>query len=266
MIKRTLFAIPALVLLVSSVYFGGLFARIVVAAVGVLCMHEMLGMVSAGSKPLRAVAYGFAALSFPAFNYAGGFAGIAMLFILSAVVIFTIIVLKDRDAKDGFMTVFSIAYPGMFYAFLIALSCVGDINAFRFLMIIVFASAVITDSFAYFTGMLIGRHKLAPSISPKKTVEGAIGGTFFGICAVYMFGFFGQGAFGVNIPAYWYLALGAVLSILAQIGDLAASKIKRHYGVKDFGRIMGTHGGAMDRLDSMLFVVPAVYAFYGFVV
>jgi phosphatidate cytidylyltransferase len=120
----------------------------------------------------------------------------------------------------------------------------------------------VTDSFAYFTGRLIGKHKLAESISPKKTVEGAAGGAVFGIAAVYLFGYFGQEAFGVDIPVYWYAILGALLTALSQLGDLAASKIKRYFNAKDFGKIMGAHGGMMDRLDSMLFVVPAVYGFY----
>lgn len=265
MIKRTLFAIPALGLLVSVVYFGGLFAKIVVTAAGVLCMHEMLKVVSERSRPLKAVPYAFAALSFPVYEYAGGITGVALLFALSVMVIFTILVIKSRDAYDGFITVFSLAYPGLFFAFIIGITCIDDLSAYRFLMIIAFASAVITDSFAYFTGMLIGRHKLAESVSPKKTVEGAVGGAFFGIVAVCAFGHFGQGVFDIDISSWWYLALGAVLTLLAQIGDLAASKIKRYYGVKDFGRIMGAHGGAMDRLDSMLFIAPAVYAFYGII-
>lgn len=263
MIKRTLIAIPALALLFSAVYFGGLFAKITVAAAGVLCMHEMLKATSERSRPFKFIAYAFAVLSYPAYEYAGGFSGIAILFVLSVAAVFTMLVIFGRDAHDGYMTVFSLSYPGMFYAFLIAITCVPDLNAYRLLMIIAFGSAVVTDSFAYFTGMLIGRRKLAESISPKKTVEGAAGGALFGTAAVLAFGYFGQSAFGINAPVYWYAILGAALTVLAQLGDLAASKVKRYYGVKDFGRIMGAHGGAMDRLDSMLFVVPAVYAFYG---
>lgn len=262
MIKRTLFAIPALALLVSAVYFGGLFAKITIAAAGMLLMHEMLKAVSERSRPFKFLGYSFAVLLYPAYEFAGGFTGVAMLFVLLVAAVFAMFVIFGRDAHDGFMTAFALAYPGMFYAFLIAITCIADINAYRFLMIIAFGSAVVTDSFAYFTGMLIGRHKLAESISPKKTVEGAAGGALFGTAAVVIFGYFGQSAFGINMPVYLYLIFGVALTVLAQLGDLAASKIKRYYGLKDFGRIMGAHGGAMDRLDSMLFVAPAVYAFY----
>ncbi len=262
MLKRTLFAIPALALLISVIYFGGLYAKIAVSAVSLLCMHEMLGMLAADSKPFRVIAYVFAALLYPAYDYLGGFTGAAVLFLAAVMAVLIALILLGRSAKDGAMSVFSLAYPGMFYLFLIAVVCIPAIDVYRFLMIIAFGSAVITDSFAYFTGRLIGRHKLAESISPKKTVEGAIGGAVFGILGVYMFGYFGQEAFGVSIPEYWYLILGALLTVLGQIGDLAASKIKRFFGAKDFGRIMGAHGGAMDRLDSMLFIVPAVYGFY----
>ena len=261
MLKRVLFSIPALALLFSVVYFYGLYSQIVVAAVGVLCMHEMMNTVSARAKPVRAAGYAFAALALPAYIF-GGFAGIAALFLLAVMAVFVVLIFWERETEDGIVTVFSMAYPGMFYVFLIAIPCETPSLAAQFLMIMAFITAIFTDSFAYFTGRLIGRHKLAENISPKKTVEGAAGGAFFGICAVYMFGYFGQDVFGVHIEPYWYLVLGFVLTALAQMGDLTASKVKRKFGVKDYGRIMGEHGGAMDRLDSVLFIAPAVLAFY----
>ncbi len=261
MLRRILYAIPALSLLFLVVYFHGLYSQIVVAAVGVLCMHEMLGTVAVKARPIRSVGYGFAVLTLPAY-YFGEFAGVIALFLLSVVSVFVVMVLRDRSIDDGVLTVFSIAYPGMFYVLLIALFCIQPGSVSQFMVLMAFIAAIITDSFAYFTGRLIGRHKLAESISPKKTVEGAIGGAFFGICAVYMFGYFGQDAFGVYIEPFWYLVLGLVLTVFAQVGDLVASKIKRKFGVKDYGKIMGEHGGAMDRLDSVIFMAPAVLVFY----
>jgi phosphatidate cytidylyltransferase len=97
-------------------------------------------------------------------------------------------------------------------------------------------------------------------------VEGAVCGTVFGAAAVFVFGILMQGAFGVRLSQWVYLPLGLALSILAQVGDLSASSVKRRFGIKDFGRIMGEHGGAMDRLDSVLFIAPAVFAFYTIIV
>lgn len=270
MLKRTLVAIPALAILFAVVYMVGLketriFAQIIVAAVGVICMHEMLRVVSKDSKPLRTVGYGFAILSFPAYQFAGGFGGVAVLYLIAMMCIFVALIFFERDAMDGFMTIFSLSYPGMFFAFLIALSCTRNILHSQFLMILAFGAAIATDTFAYFTGMLFGRHKLAPDISPKKTIEGAIGGTVFGTLAVFLFGYLAQNNFDLYIKTYLYAILGFILSVLAQLGDLTASKVKRKFVVKDYGWIMGAHGGMIDRLDSILFVVPAALAFYRFI-
>lgn len=273
MIKRTLIAIPALILLFAVIIMVGIkgtriYAQIIVAIVGVICMHEMLGAVSKDSKPLRTVGYGFAILTFPAYQYAGGFGGVAVLYLVAMMCIFVALIFFRRDAMDGFMTIFSISYPGMFFAFLIALTCTSnrEISHSQFFMIMAFGAAIVTDTFAYFTGMLFGKHKLAPDISPKKTVEGAVGGVVFCTAAVAVFGYLVQNNYHLNIKLYLYIILGFVLSVLAQLGDLTASKVKRKFGIKDYGKIMGPHGGAIDRLDSILFVAPAALAFYRFIV
>jgi phosphatidate cytidylyltransferase len=192
----------------------------------------------------------------------GGQTGVAILLTVGVMSVFTILVFSGRSVVDGLFTVLPMAYPGLFFASLLGILCTPPANISRFLMIIAFGSAIITDSFAYFGGRLFGRHKLAEAISPKKTVEGALCGTAFATAGVYAFGALAQGAFGIHLNAWVYLPLGLVLSVLGQVGDLAASAVKRRFGIKDFGRIMGEHGGAMDRLDSVLFIAPAVFAFY----
>ena len=117
---------------------------------------------------------------------------------------------------------------------------------------IVFITAWVTDIFAYFTGCFFGKHKLSPKISPKKTVEGSLGGIFFAIVSCLLYGWILE-AFSLASVNYIALALtGLVLSVLAQAGDLAASLIKRQYGVKDYGNLMPGHGGVMDRFDSVI--------------
>lgn len=262
MLKRVLIAIPALALLVSVIWLHGLYAKIVVALVGVLCVHEMMNAASTVARPMRAVGYVFAVLLYPAYEYMGGQTGVAILLTLGVMVVFTVLVFSGRSVVDGLFTVLPMAYPGLFFGSLLGILCTPDPQSSRFLMIIAFGAAIITDSFAYFTGLLFGRHKLAEAISPHKTVEGAVGGTVFGTAAIFALGALLQPVFDVGLPAWWYLPLGFVLSVLGQIGDLAASAVKRRFGIKDFGRIMGEHGGAMDRLDSVLFIAPAVFAFY----
>lgn len=260
--KRILYAIPALALLLSAIYVHGLYAQLVVAAVAVLCVHEMMAAEAGVGRPMRALGYGYAALLYPAYAYVGGLTGVAILTALCVMAVFAVLVLTGRDAADGLVTALPMLYPGLFCAFLLALFCIENADISRFLVIIAFGSAVITDSFAYFCGRLFGKHKLIPKVSPKKTVEGAVGGLVFGTGAVVLLGALLQERFHIGMNPLWYALLGLVLSALTQIGDLAASFVKRRLGVKDYGHIMGEHGGALDRLDSVLFICPAVFAFY----
>lgn len=135
-------------------------------------------------------------------------------------------------------------------------------EAGEYLYLLVFIAPWVTDTFAYFTGRFFGRHKLIPEISPKKTVEGAIGGTLFGILSFVVFGLVMQYALG-HTPNYAVLAVsGALCAFLSQIGDLIASLIKRERGVKDYGSIFPGHGGVMDRFDSVLTTAPLLYAIF----
>lgn len=115
-----------------------------------------------------------------------------------------------------------------------------------------------SDTFAYFSGYLLGRHKLCPQVSPKKTVEGLIGGIIGTVCAIGVAGaYFGFAVWPMFI-------LGAMIAIIATIGDLAESIIKRYTGIKDSGNLIPGHGGVLDRFDSLLFTAPFVYYFYVF--
>ena len=161
---------------------------------------------------------------------------------------------------------YALIYPGLFYAFLLAIICIRDTSYASFLFLLVFVGASLTDTFAYFGGKLFGKHKLAPEISPKKTVEGAVIGGVFGALGVLLAGVIFQQYIlepaAPRVPVYLYAILGLALGIFSQVGDLTASLIKRQFGVKDYGSIMGAHGGAMDRLDSAIFISPIVCAFY----
>lgn len=130
----------------------------------------------------------------------------------------------------------------------------ADRGAYTYLLI--FIGAWITDSFAYFTGMLFGKHKLIPEISPKKTVEGSIGGILFCGASFILYGVlighFFENAERMNLVALF--AYGVIVSVVSQIGDLSMSAVKRHYGIKDFGKIFPGHGGILDRFDSILAV------------
>lgn len=127
------------------------------------------------------------------------------------------------------------------------------------LLWLIFLAAFSTDTFAYFVGLLLGRHKLCPEISPKKTIEGAIGGVLGCQLCFLLFDFIiikSNTPAVVNMPSFMLLAL--VSSILSQFGDLSASIIKRQVGVKDYGNLFPGHGGILDRFDSVLFTAPVI--------
>ncbi len=133
----------------------------------------------------------------------------------------------------------------------------------EFFVWLIFISAFCSDTGAYFTGSAIGKHKLTPVLSPKKTYEGAIGGIVFTAIVSGVYGYFMYAVWrvgGENMFLFYALA-GAVGSVFAQTGDLAASSIKRFVGIKDYGKIMPGHGGVLDRFDSVLFTSPLIYIF-----
>lgn len=129
-----------------------------------------------------------------------------------------------------------------------------------FLLIMGLCGAWIADTGAYFTGVAFGKHKLCPEISPKKTIEGFVGGIVItGLVYAAAFSVY-EGGFELKTAIVTFV-MGAVCAVIGTIGDLSASMVKRQIGFKDYGKIMPGHGGLMDRFDSVLFVLPTFYAF-----
>ena len=131
----------------------------------------------------------------------------------------------------------------------------------EYLFYLIFIGAWCADSFAYFVGVAIGKHKLIPSVSPKKTVEGAIGGILGAVVGFVVYGVcLSKFAGGVEVN-YLGMAISAVgIAIVSQLGDLVTSFIKREQGIKDYGKVLPGHGGIMDRFDSIIAVAPVLMA------
>ena len=138
----------------------------------------------------------------------------------------------------------------------------------EYLYLVCFIGAWITDIFAYFCGMLFGRggkHKLIPDVSPKKTVEGSIGGIVFCVLSLMLFGFIVEminPAIRANLLIFAFA--GVFVSVVAQVGDLSMSVIKRTYGIKDYGKLFPGHGGVLDRFDSVIAVSVVLLVFTTF--
>ena len=125
-----------------------------------------------------------------------------------------------------------------------------------YLLLFAFFASWMTDIFAYFVGSKFGKHKLCPKISPKKTVEGAVGGLVFCVISFVVYALIANKVGGVSINIALIILVGVITSIFSQLGDLAASTVKRAFGIKDYGNLIPGHGGIMDRFDSIIAVSP----------
>ena len=160
---------------------------------------------------------------------------------------------KKYNLNDALFLIGSVLFIGLsFNLFIICRNY--DIRYIIYLLLI----TTITDTFALFTGMLIGKHKLCPSVSPKKTIEGLLGGTIFG---VFVATAFYVTAINPSISLAFVIVVTTILSLVGQLGDLVFSSIKRYYDKKDFSNLIPEHGGILDRFDSLIFVVLAFIIF-----
>lgn len=179
------------------------------------------------------------------------------------VVLFAIFDHKSFEAHSITMALSMPILISFAFCFLCRLTLVGEAGLLLLFLLLNFSS--ISDIFAYFVGSAVGKHKLAPVVSPKKTIEGAVGGlvgaTVFTaiICIIF------EAIYPVNINMVALLIATPFLSAIGMMGDLFMSSIKRTYGIKDYGNLMPGHGGVLDRLDSVLMVAPALVCFTQYV-
>ena len=144
--------------------------------------------------------------------------------------------------------------PYSFSAFL----RIHEMGLHRAYLLLPFILSFACDTFAYFVGCSIGKHKLAPKVSPKKSVEGSIGGLAGNVLCGLVFAFVMDRWLGGSVGYGSMAILALACGVVAQVGDLSFSLIKREYGVKDYGKLFLAHGGILDRFDSVLFVVPVI--------
>ncbi len=277
MLKRIVVGVIAAALAITVIAFRDTPAMpIVLAVLSCIATYEIEKCVQLKNKAIEVVSLVFSALVPLYFTYAGALAEAGLnlpttaVVALYAILLFILMLANYEHTKFedvAAVLVASIFVPWAFSS-LALLSAIDtrfpeEFDGYHGLFFILFAlfCALITDTFAYFTGKFLGKHKLT-KISPKKTVEGAIGGVIGGILSsVILFAVFDTYFFTVHTIGYLEIViLSAVLSVVGMCGDLTASVIKRNFGVKDFGKLFPGHGGVMDRCDSVLFVSSALYA------
>jgi phosphatidate cytidylyltransferase len=265
--KRILTALIALPILLYTVWSQSPYFFVGLTAIAiVLALSEFQRLAArVGCKPQIVPAYAAALLVIASFVFEEPALAVATL---AALALWSLgaAVFKPTDLKTSLVsvsaTLFGVIYVALLAACLVGVRMLADTapsqpvpHLASKLLTTFFAIVMMTDTGAFYTGRAIGRHKLAPRVSPGKTIEGAIGGFVMAIIT----GLICKFAFFREIPTSHALALGAALGAIGQIGDLAESMLKRAANVKDSGNLLPGHGGMLDRIDSMLFCAPVLF-------
>jgi phosphatidate cytidylyltransferase len=251
--KRIAFAIPWVIFTIAITIAGGLVFAVAMIGVGVLCLHEFLAMTEE-ARPISRAAY----VSVAALVLAAHF-GTAFNVLLVLAASFPILFAFGADGRhhEGItasmgVTLLGIVWIGIPLIHAVLLRDLSHHGAA--LLIDVLVGTFATDTGAYATGRAFGSHKIAPSLSPNKTLEGLIGGFLIGTMAFWFAGLYQDWLSGVDA-----LIMGAAVAAIAPVGDLFESMIKRDLDRKDTGTLFGPHGGILDRLDAVFFTVVVGY-------
>lgn len=261
--KRIISAIVALAIFIPVIYFGGKVFIIAMGMLSVLAYKELLDL-KENAREIPEIVKGIGLIDMLLLVFSE-FDGYSIMLGLSyralAITLLTLLIptlfYKDNKytTREAFYLAGIVLLLGIvFNSFIL----VREISLYRLLYLMLIC--MLTDAFAMFTGMLIGKHKICPKISPKKTLEGCIGGSIIGTTVAVIFYVNLIGKFSYKLVLFTLL-----LSVIDQLGDLFFSKIKRENNIKDFSNIMPGHGGVLDRLDSLCFVVVAYLIFISYI-
>ena len=253
--KRVISAVVAIPLLIFFVLMGGYVFKIGICSITAIAIFEYTNAFKKSDSP---VIFGVLAAAFlidTIMVFTGSAEGRLLPFIYAVTMVSMAvpIFIRRYNVISSAETILGFLYVICFFNLLIF---IRDHEQGQYVIWLVFIISWCCDTFALYAGKFFGKRKLCPEISPKKTVEGAIGGVLGGV--------FGVIIWWLIVPIEgisWYepIILGMVGTAISQIGDLVASAIKRHAGIKDYGKIMPGHGGVLDRFDSILYTAPLVY-------
>ncbi|MBR5341938.1 MAG: phosphatidate cytidylyltransferase [Erysipelotrichaceae bacterium] len=235
-------AIIAAITIISA-YVGGLLLAAVLTFVALYGSYEF---VKIRREEFNYLVYAIMALTCLGIMYLHDYATVFVL--LELIFLLTISVFDEKEPFDDIAATFLMTVM-IGYAMYFMLH-IQQQNKWMFGYVLIIS--YLTDVFAFFVGIKFGKHKLNTRVSPKKTIEGSLGGWFFGCVTSFIwaaiFSFFGR-------PVYQFVVASLCLPIVSEIGDLVFSLVKRHYGVKDFSNLIPGHGGILDRLDSHIFCI-----------
>ena len=219
---------------------------------------------------ISVVSVGLAVVATYPLCYFFGYLGLFFSFIIAFIVAFIIFIFDEKKTFNDFcVNVFAIVYPSV----LLGIVYILNLQYGMIPVMLALGISMVSDTAAYFIGASLGKKKIFPKISPKKTyagcIGGVLGGALGGIIVYLLFELAGFPTYikftftGLFDGKKWlaillYAIVGAIMAVFSEIGDLAASRVKRQMGIKDYGKILGSHGGIMDRIDSILFSVAGM--------
>lgn len=253
-------------------YLGGIVLATVLTILSIIAYYELskaLGVMPENKiNSLTIVGIMFIAVYYAALYYLKNFEimfMIIMFFIIATMFVYVVNYPK-YDSKMVISSLFAYIYGAVLMSFMLLVRMysneldLDNHNIGIFFVWAILIAAWVSDTCAYFVGVLIGKHKIFPKLSPKKTFEGCFGGVLGSTVGFLIYGYILM-HFNIIQPQILILfaILGSLGSVVAQIGDLAASAIKRNNNIKDYGNLIPGHGGIMDRFDSIIFVSPFVY-------
>ncbi|MBQ6815472.1 MAG: phosphatidate cytidylyltransferase [Lachnospiraceae bacterium] len=255
---RTLSGIVLIVLLLVTFIMGGYVIFGLTLLLSLIGVNEVYKTVGVDKSPIGIIGYlsviaYYALVLWKGTAYLGMFI-VALLIVMMAIYVFTF---PKYKTEQVLMSFFGVVYVAVLMSFLYLIRMTND-GIYSIWLIII--SSWGCDTCAYLAGVICGKHKMAPILSPKKTIEGAIGGVLgaAGIGAIYGAVVGSNMAVGSMAPVY-FAVLCACAGLISMVGDLAASAIKRNYEIKDYGKLIPGHGGVLDRFDSVIFTAPIIY-------
>jgi len=253
-ITRTISGAILLILIIGAILFGGPVWLVLLGLLSIMALYEMLKTLKLDKTAFAWVAY-FACLLLYGILWSSRFELVLLVLIVYFIAIMTIYVIKwpSYEVTDISKALFSFFYAAFILSFMYQIRMMDNGIYYMWL---VFISAWGSDTCAYLVGILIGKHKVPSTLSPKKTIEGCIGG----VVGAGIIGFVYGNILSDIILGIVFASICMTGSIISQIGDLAASAVKRNMDIKDYGKIIPGHGGIMDRFDSIIFVTPIIYA------
>lgn len=259
MLKRIISGICLVIITAPALYFGGWFLYALCLFISLEGNYELLRVAGLEKSPLAICAYVSTVVYYILLdstdNRYSMLVLVAAFLALMTIYVFTFPKYKAENIMWSF---FGIIYVTMMLAYIYE---TRRLDNGVYLVWLIFVSSWGNDTFAYFTGVLIGKHKMAPVLSPKKSIEGAIGGIIGATALGVIYGIIVSTRMTEELvsPMLTFAVASCIGAMLAIVGDLAASAIKRNYNVKDYGKLIPGHGGILDRFDSVIFTAPVVY-------